>query len=224
MNLIGCKGIECENLSNEFILEAKTDMEKRERVIVNYYPMVFKIVKKYDVRNIPSVDWEDLTSIGLESINKAIDRYSPEKGSSFNTYCYTTIHGYIASEIRKFSFVTNGDLNQNIVSIQKMESMGISFADLVPDDKDYEAIALTSKPTPKKGWALVKRNLTKDQRKILTELYIKEKTVKEMAISRGVTQQTMHSRLRTINKRLREKVGKERLYKGFGIEMDNNIY
>ena len=64
MRLIGCKGIEPKELSVEFIVEAKTDNFKREEVIVNYYPMVYKLVKKYYLQDIPSLDWDDLNSIG----------------------------------------------------------------------------------------------------------------------------------------------------------------
>ena len=91
MRLIGCKGIEPKELSVEFIVEAKTDNFKREEVIVNYYPMVYKLVKKYYLQDIPSLDWDDLNSIGLMSINMAIDRFDPTKEASFTTYCYSCI-------------------------------------------------------------------------------------------------------------------------------------
>ena len=37
-------------------------------------PMVYKLVKKYYLQDIPSLDWDDLNAIGLMSINMAIDK------------------------------------------------------------------------------------------------------------------------------------------------------
>ena len=219
MRLIGCKGIEPKELSVEFIVEAKTDNFKREEVIVNYYPMVYKLVKKYYLQDIPSLDWDDLNSIGLMSINMAIDRFDPTKEASFNTYCYSLIRGYIGSEVKKYSYAKTGDLNQNITSIQYIESTGVEFANLVVDEVDYEEMAITTKPTPKNGWAMIRRRLDKDQYKIVTSIYKKGKKKTEVAKEMGMSPQSLNARLKTIDKRLKT-IPQAKLYKSFGIEME----
>lgn len=219
MRLIGCKGIEPKQLSSDFIMDAKTDNFKREEVIVNYYPMVYKLVKKYYLQDIPSLDWDDLNSIGLISINKAIDKFDPNSEASFTTYCYSLIRGYIGSEVRKYSYAKTGELNQHITSIQYIESTGVEFANLVVDEVDYEEMAIKTKPTPKNGWAMVRRRLDKEQYKIITNVYKKDKKKSEVAKEMGMSPQSMNARLRTIEKRLRT-IPKEKLYNSFGIDME----
>lgn len=223
MRLIGHKGIEPKQLSSDFIVEAKTDGLKREEVILNYYPMVYKLVKKYYLQDVPSLDWDDLSSIGLMSINKAIDKFDPNAEASFTTYCYALIRGYVGSEVRKYSYAKTGELNQNITSIQYIEDTGVEFANLVVDEVDYEEMAIKTKPTPKNGWAMVRRRLDKDQYKIITGIYKKDKKKTEIAKEMGLSPQSVNARLKTIERRLRT-IPKAKLYNSFGVEMEDNTY
>ena len=76
-----------------------------------------------------------------------------------------------------------------------------------------------TKPTPKNGWAMVRRRLDKEQYKIITNVYKKDKKKSEVAKEMGMSPQSMNARLRTIEKRLRT-IPKEKLYNSFGIDME----
>ena len=153
------KQVHAKKLTKQDIEEAKYNSNKMEEVILNYYPMVYKIVNKTNTTRLPGVDYSDLVSIGLDAIYKAVTRFDINKENSFDTYCYTCIKGYILQEIRKFSKAKTGDLNQRLLSIEKMNEMGFSFANMVVDEKDYEELAINGEPNPDNGWRLIKSSL-----------------------------------------------------------------
>ena len=87
------------------------------------------------------------------------------------------------------------------------------------DEVDYEEMAIKTKPTPKNGWAMIRRRLDKDQYKIVTSIYKKGKKKTEVAKEMGMSPQSLNARLKTIDKRLKT-IPQAKLYKSFGIEME----
>ena len=166
------------------------------------------------------VDYSDLVSIGLDAIYKAVTRFDINKENSFDTYCYTCIKGYILQEIRKFSKAKTGDLNQRLLSIEKMNEMGFSFANMVVDEKDYEELAINGEPNPDNGWRLIKSSLNDIQVDLVERYYIHKESPTKIGASYGITPQALHARLKTINKQLSKKYTKEQLYFAFGLPME----
>ena len=70
------KQVHTKKLTKQDIEEAKYNSNKMEEVILNYYPMVYKIVNKTNTTRLPGVDYSDLVSIGLDAIYKAVTRDS----------------------------------------------------------------------------------------------------------------------------------------------------
>ena len=214
------KQVHTKKLTKQDIEEAKYNSNKMEEVILNYYPMVYKIVNKTNTTRLPGVDYSDLVSIGLDAIYKAVTRFDINKENSFDTYCYTCIKGYILQEIRKFSKAKTGDLNQRLLSIEKMNEMGFSFANMVVDEKDYEELAINGEPNPDNGWRLIKSSLNDIQVDLVERYYIHKESPTKIGESYGITPQALHARLKTINKQLSKKYTKEQLYFAFGIPME----
>ena len=214
------KQVHTKKLTKQDIEEAKYNSNKMEEVILNYYPMVYKIVNKTNTTRLPGVDYSDLVSIGLDAIYKAVTRFDINKENSFDTYCYTCIKGYILQEIRKFSKAKTGDLNQRLLSIEKMNEMGFSFANMIVDEKDYEKLAINGEPNPDNGWRLIKSSLNDIQVDLVERYYIHKESPTKISESYGITPQALHARLKTINKQLSKKYTKEQLYFAFGLPME----
>ena len=214
------KQVHTKKLTKQDIEEAKYNSNKMEEVILNYYPMVYKIVNKTNTTRLPGVDYSDLVSIGLDAIYKAVTRFDINKENSFDTYCYTCIKGYILQEIRKFSKAKTGDLNQRLLSIEKMNEMGFSFANMVVDEKDYEELAINGEPNPDNGWRLIKSSLNDIQFDLVERYYIHKESPTKIGEGYGITPQALHARLKTINKQLSKKYTKEQLYFAFGLPME----
>ena len=214
------KQVHAKKLTKQDIEEAKYNSNKMEEVILNYYPMVYKIVNKTNTTRLPGVDYSDLVSIGLDAIYKAVTRFDINKENSFDTYCYTCIKGYILQEIRKFSKAKTGDLNQRLLSIEKMNEMGFSFANMVVDEKDYEELAINGEPNPDNGWRLIKSSLNDIQVDLVERYYIHKESPTKIGESYGITPQALHARLKAINKQLSKKYTKEQLYFAFGLPME----
>lgn len=214
------KQVHAKKLTKQDIEEAKYNSNKMEEVILNYYPMVYKIVNKTNTTRLPGVDYGDLVSIGLDAIYKAVTRFDINKENSFDTYCYTCIKGYILQEIRKFSKAKTGDLNQRLLSIEKMNEMGFSFANMIVDEKDYEELAINGEPNPDNGWRLIKSSLNDIQVDLVERYYIHKESPTKISESYGITPQALHARLKTINKQLSKKYTKEQLYFAFGLPME----
>ena len=214
------KQVHTKKLTKQDIEEAKYNSNKMEEVILNYYPMVYKIVNKTNTTRLPGVDYSDLVSIGLDATYKAVTRFDINKENSFDTYCYTCIKGYILQEIRKFSKAKTGDLNQRLLSIEKMNEMGFSFANMIVDEKDYEELAINGEPNPDNGWRLIKSSLNDIQVDLVERYYIHKESPTKIGESYGITPQALHARLKTINKQLSKKYTKEQLYFAFGLPME----
>ena len=214
------KQVHTKKLTKQDIEEAKYNSNKMEEVILNYYPMVYKIVNKTNTTRLPGVDYSDLVSIGLDAIYKAVTRFDINKENSFDTYCYTCIKGYILQEIRKFTKAKTGDLNQRLLSIEKMNEMGFSFANMVVDEKDYEELAINGEPNPDNGWRLIKSSLNDIQVDLVERYYIHKESPTKIGESYGITPQALHARLKAINKQLSKKYTKEQLYFAFGLPME----
>ena len=214
------KQVHAKKLTKQDIEEAKYNSNKMEEVILNYYPMVYKIVNKTNTTRLPGVDYSDLVSIGLDAIYKAVTRFDINKENSIDTYCYTCIKGYILQEIRKFSKAKTGDLNQRLLSIEKMNEMGFSFANMIVDEKDYEELAINGEPNPDNGWRLIKSSLNDIQVDLVERYYIHKESPTKIGESYGITPQALHARLKNINKQLSKKYTKEQLYFAFGLPME----
>jgi len=87
--------------------EYKSDAapEARERLILNYSPLV-KFVAGRIAAGLPqSVDQSDLVSYGVFGLIDAIEKFDPERGFKFETYAISRIRGAIIDELRSIDWV-----------------------------------------------------------------------------------------------------------------------
>jgi RNA polymerase sigma factor for flagellar operon FliA len=78
----------------------KPDPATREKLILEYMPLVKYVVGRLAVTLPPTVDAEDLMGYGVMGLIMAIERFAPEKGYKFETFAVSRIRGAIIDELR----------------------------------------------------------------------------------------------------------------------------
>ncbi len=74
--------------------------------IETYLPLVHRIVKQLNLKESSLIDYEDLLSIGIMGLLDAVDKYSPDKKASFETYARLRIKGAIIDELRRVGILS----------------------------------------------------------------------------------------------------------------------
>ena len=74
-------------------------------VAQRYLPLVKSIVAKMRIFIPPHVEAEDIYSIGLVGLMKALHRYNPEKENTFGAYAALRIRGAILDELRSLDWM-----------------------------------------------------------------------------------------------------------------------
>ncbi|MBC7632540.1 FliA/WhiG family RNA polymerase sigma factor [Aeromicrobium sp.] len=81
------------------------DPEARERLIVQYAPLVKYVAGRVRSRLPPHVDQADLVSDGIIGLMDAIDKFEPARGLQFQTYAVRRTHGAIIDGLRRSDWV-----------------------------------------------------------------------------------------------------------------------
>ena len=146
---------EIQDLWKEFLID-KTNKKNREALIMQYLPLVKYIVGRMRV-NLPStILTEDIAGYGVEGLISAIDRYSNDKNTKFETYAITRIRGTIIDKIRSQDWIPRGirkrfkDIQQTSQLLQEKLGRQPSNQEIadqmeLPLEKVEEAIAEMSK-------------------------------------------------------------------------------
>jgi RNA polymerase sigma factor for flagellar operon FliA len=80
---------------------AKREPEMRERIIVQYAPLVKYVVGRLAL-NLPTViDSDDVISYGTIGLIDAVERFDPSRGIKFETYAIARIRGAIIDALRQ---------------------------------------------------------------------------------------------------------------------------
>jgi RNA polymerase sigma factor for flagellar operon FliA len=77
----------------------------RDRLIVQYSPLVKFVAGRVGVGLPRNVDQADLVSYGIFGLIDAIDKFEPERGFKFETYAISRIKGAILDELRAMDWV-----------------------------------------------------------------------------------------------------------------------
>ena len=89
--------------------EGRVKQRLHQRLILNYGPIVYKIVRAMDgyVNTSSRIERDDLIQVGLEGLCGAADRFDMEKGFRFSTYAQTWVRGVMYAYIAKNFFIVN---------------------------------------------------------------------------------------------------------------------
>lgn len=84
---------------------SKDDFTKRDRLIVEYAPLVKYIANRIAMRLPPHIDVDDLINSGILGLIDAIEKFDPSKEVKFKTYAEIRIKGAILDELRAMDWV-----------------------------------------------------------------------------------------------------------------------
>jgi RNA polymerase sigma factor FliA len=81
------------------------DQDAREKLILNYSPLVKYVAGRLSVSLPQTVDTADLISYGIFGLIDAIEKFERERGIKFETYAIARIKGAILDELRSMDWV-----------------------------------------------------------------------------------------------------------------------
>lgn len=95
---------ELENLWKMYLSE-KSDKQLRDKLIVQYIYLVRYAVSRVKVTLPSTISIEDIAGYGVEGLIDAIERFSPQRNTRFETYALIRIRGAILDKIRSEDFL-----------------------------------------------------------------------------------------------------------------------
>ena len=78
--------------------------QKRDEIVLQYIPLVYRIVNQVTTYLQPALSKEDLVSAGTIGLIKAAMNFDPTKDAEFKTYAYIRVRGAVIDELRGWSF------------------------------------------------------------------------------------------------------------------------
>lgn len=81
------------------------DVIAREKLILNYSPLVKYVAGRLSSNLPQTVDTSDLISYGVFGLIDAIEKFNPDRGIKFETYAIARIKGAIIDELRAMDWV-----------------------------------------------------------------------------------------------------------------------
>ena len=89
----------------EQYLNDKSNKQVRDTLIVQYIYLIRYVVGRVKVTLPATISIEDIAGYGVEGLINAIERYSPQKNTRFETYALIRIRGAILDKIRAQDFL-----------------------------------------------------------------------------------------------------------------------
>jgi RNA polymerase sigma factor for flagellar operon FliA len=85
--------------------KASGSRDARDRLIVNYSPLVKYVAGRVSVGLPQNIEQADLVSYGIFGLIDAIDKFDPSRAIKFETYAIARIKGAIIDELRSIDWV-----------------------------------------------------------------------------------------------------------------------
>lgn len=85
--------------------KASDDLELRNRLVLQYSPLVKYVAGRVRAGLPPNIDQADLVSEGVIGLMDAIEKFEPERGLQFQTYAVPRIRGAIIDGVRATDWV-----------------------------------------------------------------------------------------------------------------------
>src|SRR5579863_7824162 len=84
---------------------SKVTPEQKDKLILEYSPLIKFIAQKIAVRLPSNIELDDLISSGVIGLMDAIEKYDPSRDNKFKTYAEFRIRGAILDELRAQDWV-----------------------------------------------------------------------------------------------------------------------
>ena len=119
------------------------DQALRDRLILNYAPIVKYVAGRLGSGLPAHVDEGDLVSYGLLGLISAIERYEPERDVKFETYAIARIKGSILDELRSLDWVPRSVRSRARQIERAMGELEAKFARAPTDEEIAAKVGIT---------------------------------------------------------------------------------
>jgi RNA polymerase sigma factor for flagellar operon FliA len=126
-------GEDLEQIWQEF--RATREAGLRNRLVLQYAPLVKYVAGRLRTRMPESVDPDDLVSDGVLGLMDAIERFEPARGLSFQTFAVPRIRGAIIDGMRSMDFVPRS-VRDKLRTVQRASVLLEERLGRVPDDAE----------------------------------------------------------------------------------------
>ena len=155
----------------EIYLKDKSNKSARDTLIVQYIYLIRYVVGRVKVTLPSTISIEDIAGYGVEGLINAIERYSPQKNTRFETYALIRIRGAILDKIRAQDFLPRS-VRKKIKDIKNAQ--------------EYLKQELGRMPTTQE----VAQYMNMDQEKII-QLLAEDTTITSIYDKKGVTEDSV---------------------------------
>jgi RNA polymerase sigma factor FliA len=124
-------GEDLEQVWTEF--RATREAGLRNRLVIQYAPLVKYVAGRLRTRMPESVDPDDLVSDGVLGLMDAIERFEPARGLSFQTFAVPRIRGAIIDGMRSMDFVPRS-VRDKLRTVHRAQVLLEERLGRVPDD------------------------------------------------------------------------------------------
>lgn len=120
------------------------EVEDRNEAILQYMPLVHKVVHSINVKN-RDYDHEDMVNIGVIGLIDALKRYDKTQKVPFENYAYIRIKGAIIDEVRKTSRVPRSRMAKLNIYYKAKEELEVQLKRNPTEKEICEKLELTKK-------------------------------------------------------------------------------
>jgi RNA polymerase sigma factor for flagellar operon FliA len=117
---------------------AEPTIELRNRLVLQYSPLVKYVAGRLRARLPESVEYADLVSDGIIGLMGAIDRFEPERGLTFQTFAVPRIRGAMVDALRGLDWVPRS-VRDKVRDIEAAQRVLEARLGRVPEDPEIAA-------------------------------------------------------------------------------------
>ena len=129
---------------DDSVLTVWTDFQRtrdpalRNRLVVQYSPLVKYVAGRLRARLPESVDFADLVSDGIIGLMGAIERFDPSRGLTFQTFAVPRIRGAMVDALRGLDWVPRS-VREKVRQIEEAQRALEARLGRIPDDPEIAA-------------------------------------------------------------------------------------
>ncbi|MCR4673822.1 MAG: FliA/WhiG family RNA polymerase sigma factor [Lachnospiraceae bacterium] len=125
--------------------QKKPTAELREKIIIEYAPLVKIVAGKMNMYLGSNVEYDDLVGYGVFGLIDAIDKYDLSKDVKFETYASLRIKGAILDQIRKMDWIPRTIRQKQKKIDEASKNVEARTGKAASDDEIAEELGLSSK-------------------------------------------------------------------------------
>jgi RNA polymerase sigma factor for flagellar operon FliA len=117
--------------------------QQKDRLIMEYAPLIRFIAQKIAVRLPSNIELDDLISAGVIGLMDAIEKYDPSRDNKFKTYAEFRIRGAILDELRSQDWIPRSIRDKAKVIDRKLIQLESELGRIVSEEEMATALGVS---------------------------------------------------------------------------------